>query len=77
MTPGFVQATLQRLKRINKASQKEGVPQGGVNLTYDLNGGFVSGNFIFPIEQSETDDGAIIRAIDFVEEPRLANDASA
>jgi hypothetical protein len=74
ITPGFVQATLQRLKQINKAPRKEGVDQGGVSLTYDLNNGFVSGSFIFPIEQIETADGSVVRAADFLEMPTTPDD---
>ena len=69
ITPGFVNQTLQRLKQINKAPRREGIDQGGVTLTYDLNGGFVSGSFIFPIETKETDEGSVVRAADFLEMP--------
>ena len=69
LKPGIVNSTLQRLKQLHKAPQKEGMPQGGVSITYDLNGGFVSGTFIFPIVQEDTDQGSFIKAVDFVEMP--------
>ena len=67
LKPGFVNETLQRLRQLNKAPQKEGMPNGGVALTYDLNGGFVTGTFSFPISQTDTPEGAVIKAVDFVE----------
>jgi hypothetical protein len=69
LKPGIVNNTLQQLRQLQKAPQKEGMPQGGVGITYDLTGGFVSGTFIFPITQQETDEGSIIKAVDFVEIP--------
>jgi hypothetical protein len=57
-----------------KAPRREGIDQGGVTLTYDLNGGFVSGSFIFPIETKETDEGSVVRAADFLEMPNVVSD---
>jgi hypothetical protein len=67
ITPGFVQETLIRLRRIQKASQIEGQPAGGVTLTYDLNANVVSGTVIFPIIQVDDGGGLVVKAVDFVE----------
>lgn len=64
---GEINATLQSLMRINKARQKEGMPNGGVTLTKNLDSGFISATVIFPIEEIEVEDGTMIRALDFVE----------
>jgi hypothetical protein len=74
--PGEINATLQSLMRINKATQKEGAPNGGVTLTKNLDAGFISATVIIPVEEIEVDGGTMVRAIDFVETEQPATDLS-
>jgi hypothetical protein len=74
--PGEVNETLKSLLRINKATQKEGVPNGGATITRNLDAGFISVTAIFPVEEIETSEGTIIKAIDFVETEQPVTNSS-
>lgn len=65
--PGEVNKTMQSLLRLQKAKQKEGMPNGGVNVNRDLNNGFYTFNVIIPVRELETAEGTIIQAVEFVE----------
>jgi hypothetical protein len=67
ITPGYINETLKRLRRIQKAQQIEDMPSGGVTLFYDMQAGVVTGSVNFPIEQIDTEDGSIIKAVDFAQ----------
>lgn len=65
--PGEINETLKSLMRINKAAQREGFPQGGVTISRNLDAGFITATVVIPVEEIETPDGMMVRAIDFVE----------
>lgn len=75
--PGEINETLKSLMRINKAAQREGMPQGGVTITRNLDAGFISATVIFPVEEVETPDGMMVRAVDFVEMGETATEQPA
>lgn len=65
--PGEVNETLKSLLRINKAPQREGMPQGGVTVVKNLNDGIYTITAVIPVEEVETSDGMLVKAVDFVE----------
>ena len=65
--PGEVNATLQSLRRISMGVLKESAPQGGITLTRNIDSGFIAVNGLIPVEEIETDEGILIKGIDFLE----------
>jgi hypothetical protein len=55
---------LTLLRQIRDAENKDGVPAGGVTLTYTPTA--ITGTFTFPVERIPTPEGETVRVVDFV-----------
>jgi hypothetical protein len=55
---------LALLRQIRDSENKEGVPAGGVTLTYTATA--ITGTFTFPVDRIPTPEGESLRVIDFV-----------
>ncbi len=70
LPPGFIQETVSRLRRIQKANQIEGLPDGGVTITYvpaGIDAGTITVAANIPYQVEETPAGQVMKAIDFAQ----------
>ncbi len=71
LPPGFIQDTVNRLARIQNANQIEGLPAGGVTVTYSAvspgGQGTITVAATLPFSVDLTPTGQVIKVIDFAQ----------